>query len=245
MTRLRNIRVGDKIIDPEALQNLVAEEWRDVADDLVENALAAIGDERGSVEIERMPEPDGRADTFDAYVTAERERQMAKRAERALAPILESLLPAAMKPDDVAQLEAFRAELRKPAGREVMLGSIEALIADLNKPRLSLFRGRAEALAMPAPVMLVDRIIPAGKLILPYGSTGEGKTYFGIDIARRLRCAAGLRRVQDQSAGRRRRCGDLCRGGLPRGRPSRRWRSSSIIGAAWTGWCSRPTSPSR
>ena len=36
---------------------------------------------------------------------------------------------------------------------------------------------------MPVPVMLVDRIIPAGKLILPYGSTGEGKTYFGIEIA--------------------------------------------------------------
>ena len=57
------------------------------------------------------------------------------KAERALALILESRLPAAMKPDDVAQVEAFRAGLRKPANREVMLGSIEALIADLNKPR--------------------------------------------------------------------------------------------------------------
>ena len=134
VTWLLKIRVGNKIIEPEALQAILAEHWRDVSDDLVENALAAIGDERGSVEIERMPEPDGRADTFDAYVTAESERQMAKRAERALALILESRLPAAMKPDDVAQVEAFRAELRKPAGRKVMLGSIEALIAEMNKP---------------------------------------------------------------------------------------------------------------
>jgi hypothetical protein len=48
---------------------------------------------------------------------------------------------------------------------------------------LTLFRGRAEAMNQPAPKMLVERIIPAGKLILPYGGTGDGKTYFVVEIA--------------------------------------------------------------
>jgi hypothetical protein len=45
------------------------------------------------------------------------------------------------------------------------------------------FRGRADALARSEPEMLVETIIPARKLILPYGGTGCGKTYWSLEIA--------------------------------------------------------------
>jgi hypothetical protein len=49
--------------------------------------------------------------------------------------------------------------------------------------RLIHFRGRADAMARPKPEMLVETIIPARKLILPYGGTGCGKTYWSLEIA--------------------------------------------------------------
>ncbi|HEV8032032.1 MAG TPA: AAA family ATPase [Stellaceae bacterium] len=200
VTWLLKLRVGDKIIEPEALQAILAEHWRDVADDLVENALAAIGDERGSVEIERMPEPAGRADTFDEAAEREFARERHMKAERALALILESRLPAAMKPDDVAQVEAFRAELRKPAGRKVMLGSIEALIADLNKPRSRFgFGGCRPSEGKRAPPLTyfdehktLPKVPHEGCIGFMIGSRGNHKTgtliKYGLDA-----CDAGYR----------------------------------------------------
>jgi len=49
--------------------------------------------------------------------------------------------------------------------------------------RLVHFRGRADAIARPKPEMLVETIIPARKVILPYGGTGCGKTYWSLEIA--------------------------------------------------------------
>ena len=138
VTWLLKLRVGDKIIEPEALQAILAEDWRDVADDLVENALAAIGDERGSVVPCSIPETANcrtGAEAFGGVLQKGIEIEQQQRIERAMARVMESPTDN-LSPEDAAQVENFRGKLRKPAGREVMLGSLEALIADLNdKPR--------------------------------------------------------------------------------------------------------------
>jgi len=67
------LRVGNKIIEPEALQEILAEQWRDVEMDTIENALKAIGSERGAIEFDREPEPARRsaAEMFAVNVAAE------------------------------------------------------------------------------------------------------------------------------------------------------------------------------
>jgi AAA domain len=44
-------------------------------------------------------------------------------------------------------------------------------------------RDRETQLATPDPEMLVEEICPHKKLILPWGATGDGKTYWGVEIA--------------------------------------------------------------
>lgn len=48
---------------------------------------------------------------------------------------------------------------------------------------LAHIRDRATALSAPDPVMLVEGIIPDRKLIMPWGDTGCGKTYWSLEIA--------------------------------------------------------------
>jgi hypothetical protein len=49
------LRVGNKIIGPQALQEILGEQWRDVKMDTIENALKAIGSERCAIEVHREP----------------------------------------------------------------------------------------------------------------------------------------------------------------------------------------------
>jgi hypothetical protein len=48
---------------------------------------------------------------------------------------------------------------------------------------LTHIRDRATALSAPDPIMLVESIIPDRKLIMPWGDTGCGKTYWSLEVA--------------------------------------------------------------
>jgi hypothetical protein len=122
------------------------------------------------------PEGDDRADTFDAALENEQQREID--AILARVQIDAETVEIEATPDEAA-IEELQPLSEGKSGWEI----IQMVLARVPKPRLRLFRSRKEAMNRPPPVMLVDKIIPAGKLILPYGATGEGKTYFALEIA--------------------------------------------------------------
>jgi hypothetical protein len=69
-----------------------------------------------------------------------------------------------------------------PQWKPVQIRFVDAVWEILLRPILSLFRSRSEALSRPPPEMLVDGIVPAAGLVLPYRQTGCGKTYFAAEI---------------------------------------------------------------
>jgi hypothetical protein len=101
------------------------------------------------------------ADYLEAHP---REKAEAKLRE-ATAELAEA---AAANPNNTADPEQVRREDKAAAGE--------------GRWPLTHIRDRATALARPKPVMLVEQIIPDRKLIMPWGDTGCGKTYWTAEV---------------------------------------------------------------
>jgi hypothetical protein len=86
---------------------------------------------------------------------------------------------------------------------EVPTGDLEDHTDDDSEPKTARGKVRlmsySEVMARPAPMMVVEELVPACKLVMPWGGTGEGKTYFTIELATAIamrRAAFGRLKVQ-------------------------------------------------